>query len=295
MKRRVPGHPRLELHELVQTCGSIVRLFLIVFTIGLACGARADEIAVDLELVLAVDVSLSMDADEQKLQRDGYVEAFRDPDVVRAIRSNGHGRIGVTYIEWAGSQTQKVTMGWTLVDGEAAARGFADKLAAQPILRAQRTSISGALLFAAQFFEGSGFKGKRRVIDVSGDGPNNDGVPVTPVRDQLVANGITINGLPILLKAPSGWFDIENLDEYYEDCVIGGFAAFSIAVRTREEFARAIKRKLLLEIAETRPGLPGGTGRVIKTQARAPAKPRVSCLIGEERWDNYMGGRRREF
>ena len=196
-----------------------------------ACSARraarhrpADAVPVDLELVLAVDVSLSMDPDEQRLQRDGYVEALKDPDVIAAIRANALGRIGVVYLEWAGSGIHKVTVPWSVIDGAATAATFADRLAQAPIMRAQRTSITGALKVAEGLFDTSGFKGKRRVIDVSGDGPNNDGTPVTATRDALVAKGITINGLPIMIKAPTGWFDLANLDHYYEECVIGGFA-----------------------------------------------------------------------
>ena len=257
-----------------------------------SCTGLADAVPVDLELVLAVDVSLSMDPDEQRLQRDGYVEALKDAEVIAAIRANGLGRIGVVYLEWAGTGNHKVTVPWSLVDGAATAETFAERLAQAPIMRAQRTSITGALKIAEGLFETSGFKGKRRVIDVSGDGPNNDGTPVAAMRDALVAKGITINGLPIMIKAATGWFDLENLDQYYEECVIGGFASFSITVREKSEFARAIKRKLLLEIAEG-PGLP-----LVRIQATAgpPAlREPVDCLIGEKRWQQYMGGRRGTF
>lgn len=270
--------------------------------------ARADVIPVDLELVLAVDVSLSMDPDEQRVQRDGYVEALKDPEVLAAIRANGLGRIGVVYVEWAGHGVQRVTVPWTLIDGPASAVAVSDRLAQAPIMRAQKTSIASALQFADSLFASSGFQGKRRVIDVSGDGPNNDGPALTAVRDALVAKGITINGLPIMVKPATGWFDLENLDEYYEDCVIGGFAAFSIAVRDKSEFARATKRKLLLEVAGLVP--ERGKAPVVRIQAQgaAPsngpghgpdgARPpggRVDCLIGEKRWQQYMGGRRGTF
>ncbi len=273
---------------------------------------NADAVPVDLELVLAVDVSLSMDPDEQRLQRDGYVEALKDPDVIAAIRANALGRIGVVYLEWAGNGIHKVTHPWSVIDGPASAEAFADRLAQAPIMRAQRTSISGALKIAEGLFDTSGFKGKRRVIDVSGDGPNNDGPPVTQLRDALVAKGITINGLPIMIKAATGWFDLENLDQYYEDCVVGGFASFSIPVREKAEFSRAIKRKLLLEIAEA-PVLPKLPLPLLRIQApgggppSSPSGPsadtprenapgaRVDCLIGEKRWQQYMGGRRGTF
>lgn len=282
------------------------------FWFGDAIGLRpasADTVSVDLELVLAVDVSLSMDPDEQKLQRDGYVEALKDPEVIAAIRANALGRIGVVYVEWAGNGTHKVTVPWSLVDGALAAAAFADRLAEAPIMRAQKTSISGALKFAGGLFDVSGFAGKRRVIDVSGDGPNNDGSPVTQARDALVAKGIVINGLPIMIKAATGWFDLADLDRYYEECVTGGFGSFVVTVRQKNELARAIKRKLLLEIAE-RPSLPlvriqagpdvpmpPGAPRDNGDDDRSDRNPmgRVDCLIGEKRWQQYMGGRRGTF
>ncbi len=190
---------------------------------------------VDLELVLAVDVSLSMDMDEQRLQRDGYVAAFRDPEVWNAIRAGAAGRIAVVYIEWAGQLTQQTVIPWTMVDGPQAAMAFADQLEATPISRARMTSISGALIYSAREIEQNPFKGVRRVVDVSGDGPNNSGVPAEVARDELVKKGIVINGLPIMLKRdqPSGFFDINNLDTYYNNCVIGGTGAFMIPVRER--------------------------------------------------------------
>lgn len=265
-----------------------VLLALAVLAGGLATGrtAKADVLPVDVELVLAVDVSLSMDLDEQALQRDGYAAAFRDPQIIAAIKANAHGRIAVSYVEWAGAGNLRLTIPWMLVDSEAAGEAFADRLMKEPISRWRKTSISAGLLFAAKQFEGSNYRGERRVIDISGDGPNNDGPPVESVRDKLVAEGIVINGLPLLLKAPQGWFDLVDLDEYYEDCVIGGTGSFSIAVRKKEEFAQAVKRKILLEVSSLKP-------RIIPAQATATEKPllrrRTDCLIGERRWQQYFG------
>ena len=239
--------------------------------------------AADLELVIAVDVSLSMDLDEQRLQRDGYVAAFRDPEVHKAITSGPNGRISVTYMEWAGPPTQQVVIPWTTIDGAEAARTFADRLEAVPISRARMTSISTALQFSGRLFETSGVRGIRRVIDVSGDGPNNSGVPVVPVRDDLVGQGIVINGLPIMLKLATGFFDLPNLDRYYSDCVIGGTGAFMIPIKERSEFQTATRRKLLLEIAGLEP-----PARLIRVQAPAEAS---DCLIGERQWRRYMDGR----
>ena len=243
---------------------------------------------VDLELVLAVDVSLSMDLEEQRLQRDGYVQAFRDADVLRAIASGGARRIAVTYVEWAGEHVQSTILPWTLIDGAGSAAAFADALAAMPITRARMTSISGALQYAMRLFGQSPFRTSRRVVDVSGDGPNNAGPAVTDVRDSLVAQGIIINGLPIVIHV-GGAFDLADLDRYYADCVIGGPGAFLLAIRDKAEFAPAIRRKLILEIAS----VPPPPARVIRTQLARPAGG-VDCLVGEKMWRLYMQGRFRE-
>ncbi len=271
-----------------------LRSWLVVWGIAalaFAAGPLRAETAVDLELVLTVDVSLSMDLDEQRLQRDGYVAAFRDPQVWEAIKSGGAGRIAVTYVEWAGEPTQHTVLPWTLIDGPDAAKAFAAALEGKPISRARMTSISAALLYSGRMLDRNTFKGHRRVIDVSGDGPNNSGVPVEPVRDELVARGIVINGLPIILKTggPNNAFDLSNLDQYYASCVIGGTGSFSIAVREKSEFAAAIRRKMILEIAGLVPEQPG---RLIRTQATPDAA--VDCLIGEKLWQQYMRGRYRE-
>jgi hypothetical protein len=239
--------------------------------------------AVDLELVLAVDVSLSMDMDEQRLQRDGYVQALRDPEVQKAIASGPNGRIAVTYMEWAGPPSQTVVVPWTIIDSPAAARAFADQLEAAPISRARMTSISAALTFSKSLLATSGVRGIRRVIDVSGDGPNNAGFPVSGIRDELINDGIVINGLPIVLKRSNSWsmFDLEHLDRYYTDCVIGGTGAFMIPIREPGEFKTATRRKLLLEIS----GLET-PARVIRTQVTET----TDCSVGERQWRRYLDG-----
>ena len=237
------------------------------------------ETAVDLELVLAVDVSRSMDLDEQHLQRDGYVAALQHPDVVDAIRSGPLGRIALTYVEWAGPQSQVVIVPWTLIDSEAAADRVAGLLSAAPLGRYTGTSISGGLMFAAETLVKNTFAGTRRIIDVSGDGPNNRGLPVRPISTGIAGSGVTINGLPLTLKAPVEPYSIANLDVYYEDCVIGGPGAFTLPVREKAQLATAIRRKLVLEIAGTPPSLI--------TVAETRPEPRIDCMIGErliERW-----------
>ena len=224
-----------------------------------------------------------MDRDEQKLQRDGYVAAIQHPSVLYAISQGLLGKIAVTYVEWAGQGLQKVTVPWTIISGKSSAEQFARRLGEAPLIQWRRTGISGALLAAADLFENNGYRGLRRVVDVSGDGPNNSGIPVYEARDRLIKKGIIINGLPIMLKSPqwSGFFDIENLDIYYEDCVIGGPGSFWIAVRDAKEFANAIRRKLLLEIAY-QDNFKLQRAFVGRKQAR------IDCLIGEKRWQQYF-------
>lgn len=274
-----------------RTC--MVALLAAVMAVGAAAPSRADQ-DVDLELVLAVDVSWSMDLDEQQLQREGYVNALRDPEVWKAISSGGTGRIALMYVEWAGQLIQQIVMPWALIDSPVALETFASKLEKMPISRERMTSLSGAIDFSASQFGTQGFKGKRRVIDVSGDGPNNSGGPVEVARDRAVKDGIVINGLPIMLKPNqrSGFFDINNLDKYYTDCVIGGFGSFVIPVRARSEFGPAIRRKLILEIADFSP-LQYEEARLIRTQMSVPEE-RSDCMIGERLWRMYIDGRFRE-
>lgn len=244
-------------------------------------GATA-QTAVDLELVIAVDVSLSMDLDEQRLQREGYVAAFRDGEVQKAITSGGYRRIAVAYMEWAGPQWQSVIIPWTVIDSPQAALAFADRLEKQPISRERWTSISGALQFAKSLLGKSSARGDRRVIDISGDGPNNAGPPVQIARAALLADGVVINGLPIMLKVGTpGFFDLADLDRYYAACVIGGPGSFMVPVKTLAELKEAIRRKLLLEISSLAAPAP-----IIPTQT-TPA-PSYDCLIGERQWQWYL-------
>jgi Protein of unknown function (DUF1194) len=209
------------------------------------------ETVVDLELVLAVDISMSMDPEEQRLQRGGYIAAFRDPDVIKGIQSGNHGRIAVTYIEWAGPNVQTVLIPWRLIDGPSSAEAFVAELSSKEYSRYHWTSISAALTFSERQFGTSDYRGVRRVIDVSGDGVNNSGPGIEPVRDRIVANGIVINGLPIVLKPTAALtlYDAPDLDAYYKHCVIGGAGSFMIPIRSYEEFVPATRRKLLLEIS----------------------------------------------
>ena len=270
--------------------GASVAALLGAFGAGLAAPQRADlpgraapgAIAVDVELVLSTDISYSMDYDELKLQRDGYVEAIQSPEFLNALKQGMHGKVAVTLVEWAGVADQRIVVPWRLIDGAASAQAVSDEITRSPVRRAFRTSISGALMFSAALFEGNGFRGIRRVIDVSGDGTNNQGPLVAPTRDEVVAKGIVINGLPIMLKEPQpNSIDIKDLDIYYEDCVIGGPGAFVVPIREREKFKEAIRTKLVLDIAEYR-----GEAKVIPASAE---NPRISCTIGELMWQRRWG------
>ncbi len=249
----------------------------------LSVQAPAAQESVDLELVLAVDVSRSMDFMEQQLQREGYSQAFRSPEVIEAITSGLTGRIAVTYMEWAGETIQRVVVPWTIIHDAGTAASFADALALQAPQRLSRTSISGAIMAAGSLFGKSGATAMRKVIDVSGDGPNNQGLPVTLLRDEWVRQGVVINGLPLMIGTSSFGFGIDNLDAYYRDCVIGGPGSFVLPVYSWEEFPRAVRRKLVLEIAGIVPS-PVESKLVQLAQAEAE----VDCLVGERIWERRM-------
>jgi hypothetical protein len=257
--------------------GLCFALSLVVGGLAAPPVARA-QTDVDLELVLAVDVSYSMDYDELALQRGGYVEAFRSAVIHKAIASGAVGRIAVTYIEWAGAFDQKVVVDWTIIDSKESAEAFALQVEKAPLRRSYRTSIAGVIDFSVPKFGEKGISGTRRVIDISGDGPNNQGRLVLKAREEALAKGITINGLPILLKRP-GYLDVQNLDDYYRDCVIGGKGSFQIAIRERHEFADATRTKLLYEIADMQ---PQEEPRIHFAQVEKPR--RADCEIGERMW-----------
>jgi Protein of unknown function (DUF1194) len=220
--------------------------------------AHAGDLPVDLELVLAVDVSGSVDEVEAQLQREGYIAALRHPHIIQAIQSGMLGRIAVAYVEWAGDHYQRLMLDWTVIEDEAAAQSFADALAETPLISAHWTSLSAAIDYAVPLFEGNGVESFRRVIDISGDGYNNRGRPVERARDDAVAAGITINGLPIVNDRPNPWGGSppKDLDLYFEERVIGGPGAFLIVAEDYTSFASAILSKLLLEIAGDQPA-PG--------------------------------------
>ncbi|TGV77467.1 DUF1194 domain-containing protein [Mesorhizobium sp. M00.F.Ca.ET.149.01.1.1] len=232
---------------------------------------------VDVELVLAVDVSLSMSPAELEIQRHGFAAALTHDNVLKAIADGAYGKIAVTYVEWAGTTWQRVIVPWTVIANRADAEGFVAQLDAKPPDSARRTSISGALIFGSDLFAESGFESTKRVIDVSGDG--------------VVKQGITINGLPLMTRGGiGGAFDVDNLDRYYSDCVIGGPGAFMIPVNDWTQFPEAIRRKLVLELAG-----PASPHWAAEEAAHVPVlladdKPATDCLAGEKMWRNRGWG-----
>lgn len=230
---------------------------------------------VDVELVLAVDVSRSMDFEEVRIQREGYVAALRHPDFIDAVRGGLIGRIAIAYYEWAGAVDPASVLGWQLIETPADAEVFAARLQTRPVRTQRRTSISAAIAEGTAMIVSNGFEGMRRVIDVSGDGPNNVGQPVVPVRDMAVDAGIVINGLAIMLR-PSGVPG--TLDQYYGDCVIGGPGAFVLPVHRIEDFAVAVRRKLVMEISGDRP----------PSMPRTIASQETDCLVGELQWQHFL-------
>lgn len=254
-------------------------IFAALFGLAACLPASAAE-PVDVELVLAVDVSLSMSPTELEIQRRGYAAALTHEHVLQAIKDGVYGKIAVTYVEWAGQNTQHIVVPWTIISTREEAEAFVAKLTANPPNSARRTSISGALLFAGDLFAESAYRGMKRVVDVSGDGANNQGPPVDLVRDSMISQGVTINGLPLMTRGgmPSV-FDINDLDVYYTNCVIGGPGAFMIPVNDWSQFPEAIRRKLVLELASDTPGEPSAPPVV-----KVATDPGYDCQVGEKMW-----------
>ncbi|WP_262027836.1 DUF1194 domain-containing protein [Microvirga sp. Mcv34] len=240
----------------------------------LAASPVAPETQLDVALVIAVDVSSSMESDEQGLQREGFIDAFRSSLVHEAIGSGLNGRIAVTYVEWSGVKDQRVIVPWMVIDSPEKARSFSNQLAYQPIRQAGMTSISGVIDQSRKLFDQLGGAPLRRVVDISGDGPNNDGRHVTYARDEAVADGIIINGLPIMFNRGTGNAEQEDLDLYYRECVIGGAGSFVIPVHDPEQFAMVVRTKIMREVA----GTGGARSMIVPAQAGS-----MNCITGEKR------------
>jgi len=253
----------------------------LVLVVLCAAAARAES-EVDLELVLAVDASRSIDAYEYGLQRQGYAQALTDPALIRAITSGPTGRIALAYVEWSSIGEQATLVDWTIVDGAAAAARFAEALIAAPRRHMGPTAVGDAIDYAVRMFDGNGIVGLRRVIDVSGDGPNNRGRPSFAARDQAVAAGIVINGLAIVNDRPSRppWPE-EPVDKHYREQVIGGPGAFMMVVEGFEDFAAGIRAKLIREVAGHPTGPPDRTAQsrsssLIEVLARVRSSTRLT-------------------
>ena len=247
------------------------RMIRTIAAVALACAigwtpAAAAEIRVDMQLVLAVDSSASVDAGEFALQINGMAHAFQAPEVIAAIEGGYFRAIGVTLIEWSSSNWQRIDIPWTLVDGPAAARVLAERIRSLPrAVETGATSISGALLFALELFETGPLRGTRRVIDVSCDGRNNNGSDVDLVRDLALARGVTINGLAILNEHPT-------LDIYFRRNIIGGSGAFVEVAHDYDAYADAFARKLVREIRN----VPVAAATPSPHAARRTASPRLA-------------------
>jgi hypothetical protein len=229
-------------------------LALLLGVLLAAAPARSDvPEPVDLELILAIDVSGSVDEEEAALQRQGYLRALVHPQVIQAVSGGERKKIGITYVEWAGYHYQRVVADWTVISDKASAERFVARIAAVPISTERWTSISGAIEFAMRRFEASPYRGTRRVIDISGDGRNNNGRDLAEVRREALAKGIVINGLPIVNDRPTRWGTPpeRDLDIYYRDQVIGGPGSFYIVADGFQAFANAIRTKLVREISGT--------------------------------------------
>ncbi len=265
-----------------------IRLAVAIFAAGCMAGERTTAAPsaqqVDVALVIVTDVSYSVDENEARFQREGAIAAFRNPDVVKAIQAGSLGRIAVAYIDFSSYQSNRIIANWTVVHDKASADSFADVLASKPRTLGVQTSISSGLELAQKLLETSPYTATKRVIDVSGDGPNNEGHLVDKVRDEIVAKGIVINGLPIM--TPADQFDVyylEDLDKYYAGCVIGGPGAFIQVARGFEDLARALRRKLILEISEAQ---PQGNPLLVKVATQRSSGPshfvyEKGCDIGE--------------
>ncbi|MEM8749106.1 MAG: DUF1194 domain-containing protein [Pseudomonadota bacterium] len=255
---------------------------ILLGTVCLQNPAQAADVEVDVELVLAVDVSRSMTERELEIQRRGYAAALSSEPVIKAIVSGLHGKVAITYVEWAGQFSQRTIVPWTLIENEQQAFAFAAKLTAKFNSSLRRTSLSGALDHAAGLFQGNGFSSLRRVIDVSGDGPNNDGRPVLQAREEAISQGIVINGLPLMTNEGLGTqFHLVDLDDYYRHCVIGGPGSFVIPVLEWAQFPQAVRQKLVLELA----GLAPAQRYLPQPVAFSGAtEDGYDCMIGEKIW-----------
>ncbi len=270
-------------------------LAAVAMIFGIA-SAQAAEL-VDLALVIATDTSRSVDEVEARLQRDGVSSALRHPQVIEAIRSGYHGKIAIAYIDWSSGPYTTVIVPWRIVSDALSADAYARILADVPITLGQRTSISEGLELAYKLISDGTVEAPRKVIDVSGDGPNNHGRMVVQARDEVVSKGITINGLPIINARDQfgpGFF-LDDLDNYFRGCVIGGSGAFIIVAKDFQDFAQAMRRKLIYEISGLMPPQNGPRNGIVPVAANNDPQRFGSgytyergCDIGERAWRRQL-------
>jgi len=271
---QIIGYPQRMLRPILQRIMLCAVLLVPVFLPV----AEAQE-RVDVALVLAVDVSRSMSPEELRIQRRGYAAAIASPEVVRAIELGAHGRIALMMFEWANDNHVRVTVDWSMIETQADATEFADRILREESYSQRRTSISGAIVHASEMLDEVPYPADRHVIDISGDGPNNHGSPVTLARDIAVESGITINGLPLMTTGgPGSQFNIPDLDVYYRRCVTGGPASFVIPVTDWDQFPDAVRRKLILEIGGFVPEKP------LVQPVQFTFEEPYDCLVGEKIW-----------
>ena len=256
-----------------------MKLLLALLSIVALTQSGLAQTRVDVELVLAVDTSRSMDFDELKIQREGYAKALEHPAVTSVFSMGPEGRIALAYFEWGGLGQVNLLVDWTVLESPEDAAEVARQLRSMPVYGQRGTSISGAIEWGIDMISQNDFDGTRRVIDISGDGPNNSGRPVLIARDKAANLGITVNGLPFMIKAPEGPYSIPDLDIFYQDCVITGEDAFVIPVYEMERLVISIRQKLVQEIS----GLtPPRTEKLHKATYS-------DCLIGEKMRRNWEG------
>lgn len=255
-------------------------LSLMVGVVALSTVTHAIDTEVDAELVLAVDVSRSMTPAELEIQRRGYAAALTSDEVISAITGGLLGKVAVVYVEWAGYYSHRVIVDWRVISNRGEAKAFADELTAQFNSSMRRTSISGALDYASNLFETNAFISNRQIIDISGDGPNNQGRAVLEARAEALKKGIVINGLPLMTKEGMGSiFHLDNLDEYYRNCVIGGPGSFVLPVTDWQQFPAAVRHKIVLELAEI------STPHIVRAAFTKIADNNTDCLVGEKIWE----------
>ncbi len=263
--------PRINLGSATRLCAPVAML------LALCSSAPAAQQQVDVKLVLAFDVSRSMDNEEFGVEREGTAAAFSDPAVIQAIQNGSLGRIAVALVHFSTDQFNRVVVDWTIIKDRPSALAFAAAVRNGPRSPGRRTSISSAVQLGSLLLEASekDFTATRRVIDISGDGPNNFGTPMTEAHDKAIAQGVVINGLPVMDDMANGYFP--NLDKYYAGCVTGGRGAFVVVVKSYRDYAIAMRRKLILEISGNETRLKEAMSRTgeisLLRKVAAPARP----------------------